>query len=193
MRPTRSMLHSLCLVFCILTGLSSHPACGVEPVSSWMNLSQLTFNVPDASGVKEYLGLKEQASFTLVQIPAKFILIECLSLDRPNCDEQAAVAIKLYKFIDEDPDLSKDIKVIGICAGSKLKETEAYRDKFPFSFPLFCDPDYCINNKFGSPRTPFTMLVNNHGQVLFIHYGVVKDVDEFLCHIKRFCKQQCRQ
>jgi hypothetical protein len=158
-----------------------------------MNLSQLTFNVPDASGLKEYLGLKEQTSFTLVQIPAKLILIECLDLDRPNFDEQAAVAIELYTFIQKDPALSKEIKIIGICASKKLKETEVHRDEFLFPFPLFIDPDCCFHNMFGSPRTPFTLLVSNDGRVLCIYYNVVKDVDEFLCHIKRFYKEQCRQ
>ena len=118
MRKKKLVSKSLLFVVSILVGVSCLPAYGEEAHSSWMNLSQFTLNVPDSLMDVEYLGLKAQTSFSLSQIPAKLVLIECLNLYCDSCHKQAAVANKVHKLIQGDPALSKDIKVLGICAGS---------------------------------------------------------------------------
>jgi peroxiredoxin len=141
----------------------------------------------------EYLGLKAQTSFSLSQIPAKLVLIECLNLYCASCHKQAAVANKVHKLIQEDPALSKDIKVLGICAGSNRTETEDYKDELLFTFPLFPDPNFVVHKMFGSPETPFTILLNNKGKVLFFRYGIVNDVDAFFSKIKQSYQQHSSQ
>ena len=184
---------SLLFAVSILIGVSYLPAYGEEAHSSWMDLSQFTLNVPDSLMEKEYLGLKAQTSFSLSQIPAKLVLIECLNLYCDSCHKQAAVANKVHKLIQEDPALSKDIKVLGICAGSNRTETEDYKEELLFTFPLFPDPNYVVHKMFGSPETPFTILLNNEGKVLFFRYGIVNDVGSFFAKIKQSYQQHHRQ
>jgi hypothetical protein len=178
MRKKKVVSKSLLFVVSILIGVSYLPAYGEEANSSWMDLSQFTLNVPDSLMDMEYLGLKAQTSFSLSQIPAKLVLIECLNL---YC---ASVANKVHKLIQEDPALSKDIKVLGICAGSNRTETEDYKDELLFTV---------VHKMFGSPETPFTILLNNKGKVLFFRYGIVNDVDAFFSKIKQSYQQHSSQ
>jgi peroxiredoxin len=193
MRKKKLVSKSLLFVVSLLIGVSYLPAYGEEAHSSWMDLSQFTLNVPDSLMEKEYLGLKAQTSFSLSQIPAKLVLIECLNLYCSDCHKQAAVANKVHKLIQEDPALSKDIKVLGICAGSNHIETEDYKDELLFTFPLFPDPNFVVHKMFGSPETPFTILLNNKGKVLFFRYGIVNDVDAFFGKIKQSYQQHSSQ
>ena len=192
MRRRRLLIHPLSLVvfiLVILIGLCSYPACGAETNSSWMNLAEYTLNMTDSLEAKEYLGVESLKFFSISQIHAKLIVIGCFSLYCPICHRQAPKANKLFYIIQQDPDLSKDIKMIGICAGNNSKETGVYKTKFRVQFPLFSDPDFVIHKKFGSPRTPFTILVTNNGKVLLFHYGVMKDVEEFVHLVKKFHQQ----
>ena len=193
MRKKKLVSKSLMFVVSILIGVSYLPAYGEEAHSSWMDLSQFTLNVPDSPMDMEYLGLKAQTSFSLSQIPAKLVLIECLNLYCASCHKQAAVANKVHKLIQEDPILSRDIKVLGICAGSNRTETEDYKDELLFTFPLFPDPNFVVHKMFGSPETPFTILLNNKGKVLFFRYGIVNDVDAFFGKIKQSYQQNLSQ
>jgi peroxiredoxin len=193
MRKKKLISKALLFVVSILIGVSSLPAYGEEAHSSWMDLSELTLNVPDSLMDMEYLGLKAQTSFSLSQIPAKLVLIECLNLYCSDCHKQAVVANKVHRLIQEDPALSEDIKVLGICAGSNRSETEDYKDELLFTFPLFPDPNFVVHKMFGSPETPFTILLNNKGKVLFFRYGIVNDVDAFFGIIKQSYQQHRSQ
>jgi peroxiredoxin len=162
---------------------------GAEKISPGTTLPQFTLTAPDGPEIKEYLGLKNLKAFTLSQIPAKFILIEFFSLYCPICHKQAPAANKIYKVIRQDPQLNKDIKMIGIGTGNNQREIEAFKTNLRVPFPLFTDIDFKIHKKFGEPRTPFTILTTNKGKVLFIHSGVVEDTDDFIGKIKKFHEQ----
>ena len=192
MKQKRFVIRSLCSVIFILIFLSSHPyqVYGVKNISPGMILPQFKIDMPDNVDTKQYLGLKDLKSFTISQIPAKLILIEIFSFYCPICHKQAPIANKLYKFIQQNPELSKDVKMIGIGAGNNQKEIGAYKATFRVQFPLFPDPNFYIHKKLWEQRTPCTILMTKNGKVLLAHYGVMEDVDEFLRLIKKFHKQQ---
>jgi peroxiredoxin len=169
----------------LLTDSSS----GAEKVSPGSTLPHFALSAPDDPDVKQYLGLKNPGSFTLSQIPAKFLLIEFFSLYCPICHKQAPAANKIYKVIREDPALNKDIKILGIGTGNTQREVEAFKTNLRVPFPLFTDLDFKIHKKIGEPRTPFTILTTNRGKVLLIHSGVVEDIDEFIGRIKTIHKE----
>jgi peroxiredoxin len=162
---------------------------GAEKVSPGATLPHFSLSAPDDPEMKQYLGLKNPRSFTLSQIPAKFLLIEFFSLYCPICHKQAPAANKIYKVIRQDPELNKDIKMIGIGTGNTQKEVEAFKTNLRVPFPLFTDLDFKIHKKIGEPRTPFTILTTNKGKVLLIHSGVVEDTDEFIGKIKKIREQ----
>jgi peroxiredoxin len=162
---------------------------GAEKVSPGATLPRFTLSAPDDPEIQQYLGLKSLKSFTLSQIPAKFMLIEFFSLYCPICHKQAPSANKIYKVIRQDPALNKDIKMIGIGTGNNEREVEAFKTNLRVPFPLFPDLDFKIHKKIGEPRTPFTILTTNKGKVLLIHSGVVEDTDEFIGKIKKIHEQ----
>ena len=162
---------------------------GAEQVSPGATLPQFTLSAPDDPEIQQYLGLKNLKSFTFSQIPAKFLLIEFFSLYCPICHKQAPAANKMYKVVRQDPELNKDIKMIGIGTGNTQREIEAFKTNLRVPFPLFTDLDFKIHKKIGEPRTPFTILTTNKGKVLLIHSGVVEDTDEFIGKIKKIHEQ----
>jgi peroxiredoxin len=170
----------------ILVANSSY---GAEKVSPGTTLPSFTLSAPDDPEIQQYLGLKNLRSFSLSQVPAKFLLIEFFSLYCPICHKQAPAANKIYKIILQDPELNKDIKMIGIGTGNNQREIEAFKTNLRVPFPLFTDLDFKIHKKIGEPRTPFTILTTNNGKVLLIHSGVVEDTDEFIGRIKKFHEQ----
>jgi hypothetical protein len=153
-------------------------------------LPQITLNLSDDSSAKQYLGIKNAETVLISRIPAKLILIEVFSLYCPICHKQAPVANKIYKYIHQNPELDKDVRIIGIGAGNNQKEVGVFRDTFRVQFPLFADQDFIIHKKLGEPRTPVTILATKNGKVLAIHQGVIEDVDGFLQSIKKIHGQQ---
>jgi len=178
-------------VVSLLAGLIlfADSAYGAEKISPGTTLPAFTLSAPDDPETKQYLGLKNLKSFTLSQIPAKFLLIEFFSLYCPICHKQAPAANKIYKVIRQDPALNKDIKMIGIGTGNNQREIEAFKTNLRVPFPLFTDLDFKIHKKIGEPRTPFTILTTNKGKILLMHSGVVEDTDEFIGKIKKFHEQ----
>jgi peroxiredoxin len=187
--PAGAYLSSFLAVLLAGLFLSADIASGAEKISPGATLPTFTLSGPDDSETKQYLGLKNLASFTFSQIPAKFLLIEFFSLYCPICHKQAPAANSIYKVIRQDPDLNRNIKMIGIGTGNTQKEIEAFRTTLRVPFPLFTDPDFKIHKKIGEPRTPFTVLTTNKGKVLLIHSGVVEDTDEFIGRIKKIHEQ----
>ena len=186
----RLVMQAVPLLISVLIGFSSYTAYGAEAISCGMNIPEFTLNAPDSEKARQYLGLKNVKSFCISEVPAKLVLLELYSLYCTACQRQAPIANKLYKFIQQDPDLSQDIRMIGIGAGNNQREVVAYKTRFRVPFPLFPDSHFQIHKKFGEPRTPFTVLVTNSGKVLMTHSGIVKDLDKFLSEIRKVHKQQ---
>lgn len=160
-----------------------------KALTTGKNLPQITLNLNDNSSTQHYLGLKSSKSFSLSQIQSKLILIEIFSLYCPICQKQAPISNKIYKYIQQNADLSKDVKMIGIGAGNNQREVGVFRETFRVTFPLFTDPDFAVHKKLGEPRTPVTILTTKHGKILSVHHGVIEDVEEFIQQIKAFHKQ----
>ena len=74
------------------------------------------------------------------QIQAKLIVLEFFSVFCHKCHQNAPIANQLYNSIEEDKELSRNIKMIGIGLASKSKEIAVYKQKFNVEFPLFSDP-----------------------------------------------------
>ena len=174
----------------LVVGLYLHPAFGKGEGAPWTTLPELSLELPDSTNVQEYLGLKDVKSFTITQIPAKLILVEFYSVFCPICQKQAPVANNIYKIIKDDPELSKDIKMLGIGIGNKPYEIGVYKKNFNVPFPLFADPNKEIQEKSAIEHIPLTVLVDQKGKVLLSHLGLVKSVDEFIGEIRAFHKKQ---
>jgi peroxiredoxin len=139
---------------------------------------------------RKYLGLTEKGPFKWSQIPAKLLVLEFYSLYCPVCQRQAPKINKIYSFIQDDPALEKDIKVLGVGLTNKPKEIDVYRKTFRIKFPLIADPEKAITNTTGIEDIPLTLVIDKNGKVLMSHLGAVKSPDTFVKELKEYLKKQ---
>jgi peroxiredoxin len=100
------------------------------------------------------------------------------------CAKNAPVVNRLYHLIQDDPGLSKDIKIIGIACLDDKKKADAFKANFRVPFPIFTDEKGEIWRKVGMPGTPTTVLTTKSGKVLMNHVGVINDFDGFVKELK---------
>jgi thiol-disulfide isomerase/thioredoxin len=167
-----------------------YPVRESEALTINKRLPQFTLNPYDDGSAREYLGLKNNKPFFLSHIRAKLIIIEFFSLYCQACKENAPMVSRIYASIQQDPSLSKKVKLIGIGVGNNKEEVDIFRESLRVPFPLFTDPDFTVHRKLGEPRAPVTLLTTRNGNVLIVHYGVIDDVDSFLLRIKEAARQK---
>ena len=180
----------LCLVICLFVVANDCHASGGKGIPAGATINAFDMETPADAEAREYLGLKEGKSFNLSQVSGKLVLVEFYSMYCPVCQRQAPRTNKLYKFIQDDPVLAKDIKVIGIGLTNKQKEIDIYRKTFRVKFPLIADPEKAIADKTGIKNIPLTVLVDKNGKVLLSHLGVIEKMDKFLEEIRELHKKQ---
>jgi thiol-disulfide isomerase/thioredoxin len=189
----KHFLKSLQLLTLLLFFLQCYAVHGAqdEQFASGSQLPSFTIPAPDSAQAQKYLGLASAEPFTISQIGAKIVMIEFFSALCPHCQTNAPVVNRLYKAIQDDARLAKDVKIIGIAIGNNKKQVDAFKKTYKVPFPLFLDEQYGISGPLGGVDTP-TMLVLATGssKVLACHLGVITDFDGFVKQLREICKKQ---
>lgn len=150
-------------------------------------LPSIVLPVPESAVQRAYLGLTEKKIFSLSDIKRKVLIVEIFSMYCPHCQAEAPIVNELYRKIDADPLLRKDIGIIGIGVGNSSFEVNIFREKYKIPFPLFPDPDFKIYDDLGKVRTPYFLGIMRGIQgaerVFWVQTGRFGDVDEFLHRI----------
>lgn len=123
----------------------------------------------------QYLGVKGE-NFTLKDIDYRVLLIEIVGVYCPMCYEQAPLFNQLFDRIQKRK-LDDKIKMLAVAAGATPMELKYLREKKEYKYPVVEDESFKVHKLLGEPRTPFIMVVDKEGKVLFAHLGVVKDTD----------------
>lgn len=147
-------------------------------------LQELWLEAPSAAADREYLGI-EGESFDLKEVKAEAVLVEILGVYCPRCAEQAPAFNKLFRRLQKNKALRTKLKMLGIAVGATVMEVHAVRDKGVYRYPVVKDEQFVVHKQLGEPRTPFTLLVDHQGRVLYTHLGVVKDLDAFYGELKQ--------
>ena len=137
----------------------------------------------------QYLGLEAGPDFTLSQIRSKLVVIEVFSALCQECHKNAPRVNKLYSIISNDSDLQADVKMLGIAVGNDTRLVDVYKKTYKVKFPIVADPKDDINKQLGNVATPSIIVADNTGTVLFIHEGVIDDMDMILDVIRTFHSQ----
>jgi len=170
-----------------LIALWSYPGLATAGPKS-MELSQIKLTTPASSEAKEYLGLKEKGAFALSEVKSKFILLGYYGVKCPYCHEQAPISNQIYEMIQKDPDLSKDVKMLGVIVGSTPKDAQSYASTYKIIYPMTNDPFFDIYRKLDKPKVPLTLLIKNDGEILLSVTGAMSDPAGFVKKIKQFDK-----
>lgn len=142
-------------------------------------LPRFQMETPPDEADKKYLGIGKGGKFTWQQINAQVLLVEIIGVYCPQCHRQAPGFNRLFQRIQKDPRLGPKVKMLAIAAGGSATELSYVRQEFPIPFPIIRDTQYEIHKLLGGPRTPFTLLIDRKGKVLFTHLGVIEDMESF--------------
>jgi thiol-disulfide isomerase/thioredoxin len=184
-------LRSFRLVICLMLVLQCYSVYGAEeePFAKGSQLPQFALPAPDSQKTADYLGLKNMEAGPVSNIGAKLILIEFLSVLCPHCHTNAPIINRLYKVIQDDAALAKDVKIIGICIGNNKTQIDAYKKNFKVPFPIFPDEDLTIAATVEVMATPTMVLVTKDGKVISSHSGVIQDFDGMLKELRESQKK----
>lgn len=130
------------------------------------------FPVPDVPDHRAYLEPGEdQATVTLADIKKDFFLIEIVGVYCPVCHNQAPDTLRLYQRIQRDTTLAGKLAMVSVAAGATSMEIEHLHRTWRFPFPIFQDEDYTLHKLIGEPDTPYTLILNRDGTILYAHLG----------------------
>ena len=182
-------LKTVLVVFVISFLMTLQPVAAENRLKSGMKLPNITLEGIDCTNQASYLGVENHdLDLELSEIPANIIVLEFFAITCPVCQAQAPVANKIYKIIQRNPDLKKDVKMFAVGVGNQQNEVEAYRKQHGVKFPLFIDPYGKSRSRYGISQIPYTMVINSDREVLYTHLGVIEDLDEFMEKLNAFLK-----
>jgi hypothetical protein len=92
--------------------------------------------------------------------------------------------------VQEDPSLSKDVKILGIAIGNDKAQVDAFKKNSKAPFPIFPDDKLAIAEVVELSGTPTMVLVSTNGTTLSCHRGPIKDFDGFLKELREIHKTQ---
>jgi peroxiredoxin len=141
-------------------------------------LPSFQIETPASEKAKQYLGIS-RSSFRLGDIPCRLVLVEVIGVYCPQCYQQAPHFNTLFNRIEKGK-LKDQVKMLAIAAGGNTNEIKYLYEQVQYNFPVAPDPQFEIHKLLGEPRTPFTMLVDSNGKVLYTHMGVIENVDSLL-------------
>jgi peroxiredoxin len=154
-------------------------------------LPAIRLPIPTDSDEKMYLGLSKDGFFEIPQIKAQGVLIKIFNIYCPVCQSSALAMAKLYRQIENSPDLKNKIKLIGIGAGNTPTEIEVFKQTHNIPFPIFSDEDFTIHNLLGEVRIPSFITIRiekdgSHG-IVHTHLGGLTDTTLFLASMVEAC------
>ncbi|HKL01411.1 MAG TPA: TlpA disulfide reductase family protein [Desulfotignum sp.] len=166
--------------------MAAGAACIIRPGICSQRSGSLDFDlpVPEESLQQAYLGVQGRDRFTLGQIAARVVIVEIFSMYCPICQREAADVNALFDRIRQDPQLSEQVKLLGIGAGNSAFEVSFFKKKYHIEFPLFADGDFQLHKQIGEVNTPhffgLKKLENGDMELFFSRSGEIEDVETFL-------------
>jgi hypothetical protein len=142
-------------------------------------LPRFQMETPPDEADKKYLGLGKGGRFTFQQVQGQLLLVEIIGVYCPQCHKQAPGFNRLFQRIQKDPRLGPKVRMLAVAAGGSATELGYVKQEFPIPFPIIKDTQYEIHKLLGEPRTPFTLLIDRKGKVLFTHLGIIEDMESF--------------
>jgi peroxiredoxin len=91
----------------------------------------------------------------------------------------------LFHRINKNAGLSKKVKFLGISAGATPMEMAYYVKQSRVPYPVLPDEKFLVHKQLNQPLTPYNMVVNKEGKILYAHLGVIEDMDGFFVTLKK--------
>jgi hypothetical protein len=190
MRSKRKFPEGFILIAFIVLSLHWFLVSPLDAMSPGSTLPGFQIPMPDSPEIKAYLGVKGSQTFSLSQVPAKLLVVEFFDVFCLVCQKDAPILNRLFKFIQEDQDLSKNIKMAGFALGSDPQDLAIFRRKYKVEFPLFADPKKLVQTASKITAVPLIVVANKNGKVLMSHRGLIENLDAFWVELRKHYKAQ---
>ncbi|MCB2228155.1 MAG: redoxin domain-containing protein [Desulfarculaceae bacterium] len=143
----------------------------------------------DKASDRAYLGIKHQEpAFSLEDVDADYLFVELYDELCFGCLKEVASYNHLFIEFNQDPLLSKRMKMLGLGVGSLNREVMRFRRQKKVLFPLFADRRREVFNCLGKPGLPVAYLIKHTGpgrwKILAIMSGHIGDTHALLKRIK---------
>jgi hypothetical protein len=186
-KPFFSMLITAAmLTVCIAGSVTASASEKSASIAEGQVLPEFKMETSLTPEMMQYLGLESGPMFTLKQIRSNLVIIEALSALCEECHKNAPRVNKLFNIISGDSDLNGNVKILGIALGNDARMVEAYKKTFNVKFPVIADPDDNISRQLGHLATPSLIVADSKGTVLYVHQGLIDDLDMILDVIRTF-------
>lgn len=162
-------------VWCV-TSLPGPAHCAGVPQKG-APLPPFEYKAPASEKARAYLGVTKQ-TFRISDISYGLLLLEVIGVYCPQCYQQEPLFNNLYNRIEKSSQKGR-IKMVALAAGGTDMEIEFLEKENQYHFPVLSDPSFAAHKVLGEPRTPFTMLIDSNGKILYTHLGVIEDMDAF--------------
>lgn len=182
---TKNLVSMLSLAACILLAF---PAFAKSPVQQGDNLAGVELPAPCTDQARLFLGVEEKEPFTMDQLERPFALIKIVGVYCPICHQQAPEINRLYNRIQEDENLADKICMFAISPGATPAEVEHLQSSWRPPYPILADQDYLFHKAVGEPDTPFTIIVDNNGDVHYAELGRIPGMKEMMETIEKIIR-----
>ena len=179
---TRKLVLFSLIALVSLYGLTATMAMAEVKVGD--NLGNLPFSKPLTPEDQKYLGLAQDAAFTLKDVNAPCVLLEAFSTNCSHCFAQAPKMNNLYNLVRQNPKLANKIKFIAIGGSDNQFAVTMWRKQLKIPFPVLPDQDGSLTKKLNIPGTPTTLLLDKSGKVIWVHIGAFESAETAFKEIK---------
>ncbi len=178
------------LIFTVsVLALIPNPGMGDALIAKGAKLPEMVMDAPPEKKDCSYLGIKQNAKFTLADVAADLIILEIIGVYCPQCHKQRPHINRLFHRIKKDAGLSSKVKFVGIAVGATPMEVAYLIKNSRIPYPVLTDEQFAYHKLLGEPRTPFNIVVKKDGTVLWTHLGIIADMNQFFATLKRLAGQ----
>lgn len=152
--------------------------------------AHITLPAPDSVQTQRYLGLPAMKPFKVGEVKTKVVVIEFMSALCEFCSLNAGTMNKIYRMVQENPQLAPNVKVVAVGIISTSSQLEAFKKQHSISYPVLDDANGAIASAMGNLPTPTTLIVSARtGKALYSHVGLIWSSDGFVEEIEKQLKK----
>jgi peroxiredoxin len=131
-------------------------------------LPSLSFSDSLTSAERSYLGVGQRKAVSIQNIQAHVIVLYLLNSHCPICANSVSGFREVFERIEENPELKKRTRIVGIGAGDTPVEVSTFREHHAIPYPLIPDPEYHLHKLLKQPNVPFILVARKDSKGRFI-------------------------
>jgi thiol-disulfide isomerase/thioredoxin len=151
-------------------------------------LPDISLSSPASQAEREYFGVGEKKMFSVEEVQADLIVIKYLNSNCGYCIKLLPIFDEIYRTVDQDADLRKRIKILGISVGDTSIEVDFLKKNHAIPYPVIPDTEFEAHYAMGTRRIPFIVIARKDRQgkwvVASVHVGLIFSAESFVGELK---------